>query len=125
MSVFAFVFPFISINISTQLPEYFLTLDDIEILNNDNVIVETENIKNNSLSFLQIISLVYIIGVALSLMRMFFNIYKIHKMKIGKKFEIIDNVKIFYTKWEPARNNDENVRSKFTVPVVFKLNAAK
>lgn len=97
MSAFAFVFPFISIEISKPLPEYFLTLENIEILNNNNVIVETENVKNNSLSFLQIISLTYIIGVALSLLRMFFNIYKIHKMKVGKMFEIIDNVKIFYT----------------------------
>ncbi len=97
MSVFAFVFPFISINISTQLPEYFLTLNDIEILHNNNVNVETENVKNNSLSFLQIISLTYIIGVALSLMRMFFNIYKIHKMKVGKKQEVIDGFNIIYT----------------------------
>ena len=97
MSVFAFVFPFISIEISKPLPEYFLTLENIEILNNNNVNVETESVKNNSLSFLQIISLVYIIGVVISFVKIIFNIYKIHKIKIGKKLEIIDGFNVIYT----------------------------
>ena len=97
MSVFAFVFPFISIEISKPLPEYFLTLDDIEILNNNNVNVETESVKNNSLSFLQIISLVYIIGVVISFVKIIFNIYKIRKIKMGKKQDIIDGFNVIYT----------------------------
>ena len=97
MSVFAVVFPFISIEISEPLPEYFLTLDNIEILNDNNVNVEAENVNNNSLSFIQIISLVYIIGVVISFVKIIFNIYKIRKIKMGKKQEIIDGFKVIYT----------------------------
>ena len=97
MSVFAFVFPFISIKISGQMPEYFFIMDNVEILSNNEIILETENVKNNSLSFLQIVSVAYIIGVIFSFMKMIFNIYKVNKIKKGKKFEIIDNVKIIHT----------------------------
>ena len=97
MSVFAFVFPFISIKISGQMPEYFFIMDNVEILSNNEIILETENVKNNSLSFLQIVSAAYIIGVIFSFMKMIFNIYKVNKIKKGKKFEIIDNVKIIHT----------------------------
>ena len=97
MSVFAFVFPFISIKISGQMPEYFLILDNVEVLSSNEIYLETENVKNNSLSFMQIISVVYIIGVIFSFVKMFFNIYKINKIKKGKKFEIVDNVKIIHT----------------------------
>ena len=94
MSVFAFVFPFISIKISGQMPEYFFIMDNLDVLSNNEIILETENVKNNSLSFLQIVSVAYIIGVILSFVKM---IYKVNKIKKGKKFEIIDNVKIIYT----------------------------
>ena len=96
MSVFAFVFPFISIKISGQMPEYFFIMDNVDVLSNK-IILETENVKNNSLSFMQIISAIYIVGVIFSFVKMFFNIHKINKIKKGKKFEIIDNVKIIYT----------------------------
>lgn len=96
MSVFAFVFPFISIKISGQMPEYFFIMDNVDVLSNK-IILETENVKNNSLSFMQIISAIYIVGVILSFVKMFFNIHKINKIKKVKKFEIIDNVKIIYT----------------------------
>lgn len=97
MSVFAFVFPFISIKISGQMPEYFFIMDNVEILSNNEINLEADNVKNNSLSFLQIISAIYIVGVIFSFMKMFFNIYKVNKIKQGKKFEIIDNVKIIHT----------------------------
>ena len=79
------------------MPEYFFIMDNVEILSNNEIILETENVKNNSLSFLQIVSVAYIIGVIFSFMKMIFNIYKVNKIKQGKKFEIIDNVKIIYT----------------------------
>ena len=79
------------------MPEYFFIMDNVEILSNNEIILETENVKNNSLSFLQIVSVAYIIGVIFSFMKMIFNIYKVDKIKKGKKFEIIDNVKIIYT----------------------------
>ena len=91
MSIFAFVFPFISIKISGQMPEYILLPENIDIL------VETEIVKDNSLSFMSFVALIYIVGVILSFMKMLFNIHKIHKMKVGKKSEIIDNVNIYYT----------------------------
>lgn len=91
MSIFAFVFPFISIKISGQMPEYILLPENIDIL------VETEIVKDNSLSFMSFVALIYIIGVIFSFMKMLFNIHKIHKMKVGKKSEIIDNVNIYYT----------------------------
>ena len=97
MSVFAFVFPFISIKISGQMPEYFFIMDNVEFLSNDEINLEADNVKNNSLSFMQIISAIYIVGVILSFVKMFFNIHKINKIKKGKKFEIIDNVKIIHT----------------------------
>ena len=79
------------------MPEYFLILDNVEVLSSNEIYLETENVKNNSLSFMQIISVVYIIGVIFSFVKMFFNIYKINKIKKGKKFEIVDNVKIIHT----------------------------
>lgn len=78
------------------MPEYFFIMDNVDVLSNK-IILETENVKNNSLSFMQIISAIYIVGVILSFVKMFFNIHKINKIKKGKKFEIIDNVKIIYT----------------------------
>ena len=97
MSVFAFVFSFIKIEMSGQIPEYFLIVEKVETLSNNEINLETENVKNNSTSFLQIVSIVYVIGVIFSFVKMFFNIYKINKIKKGKKFEIIDNVKIVHT----------------------------
>ena len=79
------------------MPEYFFIMDNVEILSNNEINLEAENVKNNSLSFLQIISAIYIVGVIFSFMKMFFNIYKVNKIKQGKKFEIIDNVKIIHT----------------------------
>ena len=84
MSVFAFVFPFISIKISGQMPEYFFIMDNFDVLSNNEIILETENVNNNSLSFLQIVSVAYIIGVIFSFMKMIFNIYKVNKIKKGK-----------------------------------------
>ena len=97
MSVFAFVFPFITIEISRPMPEYFFMPENFEILNYDNANVVTEDVKNNSLSLLQIVSIIYIVGVVLSFVKMIFNIYKINKIKAGKEFVLIDNVKVFYT----------------------------
>lgn len=73
------------------MPEYILLPENIDIL------VETEIVKDNSLSFMSFVALIYIIGVIFSFMKMLFNIHKIHKMKVGKKSEIIDNVNIYYT----------------------------
>lgn len=97
MSIFAFVIPFISIKISGPMPEYFLITENIEILNLDEINVETENVKNNSFSLLSVVSAVYIIGVIFSMVKMSLNIYKIYRMRIGKKFEMLGNVKIVYT----------------------------
>lgn len=73
------------------MPEYILLPENIDIL------VETEIVKDNSLSFMSFVALIYVIGVIFSFMKMLFNIHKIHKMKVGKKSEIIDNVNIYYT----------------------------
>lgn len=73
------------------MPEYILLPENIDILG------ETEIVKDNSLSFMSFVALIYIIGVIFSFMKMLFNIHKIHKMKVGKKSEIIDNVNIYYT----------------------------
>lgn len=73
------------------MPEYILLPENIDIL------VETEIVKDNSLSFMSFVALIYIIGVIFSFMKMLFNIHKIQKMKVGKKSEIIDNVNIYYT----------------------------
>lgn len=91
MSIFAFVFPFISIEISGQMPEYILLPNNIDISG------ETEIVKDNSLSFMSFVTFIYVVGVFFSFMKMLFNIHKIHKMKVGKKSEIIDNVNIYYT----------------------------
>lgn len=73
------------------MPEYILLPENIDILG------ETEIVKDNSLSFMSFVALIYTIGVIFSFMKMLFNIHKIHKMKVGKKSEIIDNVNIYYT----------------------------
>ena len=48
MSVFAFVFPFISIKISGQMPEYFFIMDNLDVLSNNEIItayIKTENVR--------------------------------------------------------------------------------
>ena len=54
-------------------------------------------VVTKTLSFTDIISYLYIIGVVFFLMKFVYNIFKIYKIKAGKKIETIDDVNFIYT----------------------------
>ena len=54
-------------------------------------------VETKTLSITDIISYIYIIGVVFFLMKFVYNIFKIYKIKAGKKIETIDNVNFIYT----------------------------
>ena len=98
ISVFAFALPFIRISIEGQqfqeMPSFKQEMD--VIFYNDAIMEETA-VESNTLSITDVISYIYIIGVVFFLMKFVYNIFKIYKIKAGKKIEKIDNVNFIYT----------------------------
>lgn len=97
ISVFAFTLPFIRINLDSQFQEVISIKEEMNVIFYSDVIIEENPVAENTLSVTDMISYVYIIGVIFFLMKFFYNIVKIYKMKIGKKVEVVDNVNFIYT----------------------------
>ena len=97
ISIFAFALPFIRINIEgQQFQEMPSFKQEMDVIFYNDAIMEAP-VETNTLSITDIISYIYIIGVVFFLMKFVYNIFKIYKIKAGKKIETIDNVNFIYT----------------------------
>ena len=97
ISVFAFALPFIRINIEgQQFQEMPSFKQEMDVIFYSDAMIEAP-VETKTLSFTDIISYIYIIGVVFLLMKFVYNIVKIYKIKAGKKIETIDDVNYIYT----------------------------
>ncbi|MBQ8222445.1 MAG: M56 family metallopeptidase [Bacteroidales bacterium] len=96
ISVFSFVFPFIKINLDVQEMVSFQEVMNM-IFYNDVIVEENQVDSSSSFSIIKLISIVYIIGVVLFLIKFINNIVRIYRLKSGKKIEVVDNVNFIYT----------------------------
>jgi TonB family protein len=97
ISIFAFALPFIRISIEgQQFQEMPSFKQEIDVIFYSDAMIEAP-VETKTLSITDIISYLYIIGVVFFLMKFVYNIFKIYKIKAGKKIEKIDNVNFIYT----------------------------
>ncbi|MBO5809764.1 MAG: TonB family protein [Bacteroidales bacterium] len=97
ISIFAFALPFIRINIEgQQFQEMPSFKEEMDVIFYSDAMIEAP-VETKTLSITDIISYIYIIGVIFFLMKFVYNIFKIYKIKAGKKIEKIDNVNFIYT----------------------------
>ena len=97
ISIFAFALPFIRINIEgQQFQEMPSFKEEMDVIFYSDAMIEAP-VETKTLSITDIISYIYIIGVVFFLMKFVYNIFKIYKIKAGKKIEKIDNVNFIYT----------------------------
>ena len=97
ISIFAFALPFIRINIEgQQFQEMPSFKQEMDVIFYSDAMIEAP-VETKTLSITDIISYLYIIGVVFFLMKFVYNIFKIYKIKAGKKIETIDNVNFIYT----------------------------
>ena len=97
ISIFAFALPFIRINIEgQQFQEMPSFKQEMDVIFYSDAMIEAP-VETKTLSITDIISYIYIIGVVFFLMKFVYNIFKIYKIKAGKKKETIDNVNFIYT----------------------------
>ena len=97
ISIFAFALPFIRISIEgQQFQEMPSFKQEMDVIFYSDAMIEAP-VETKTLSITDIISYIYIIGVVLFLMKFVYNIFKIYKIKAGKKIETIDNVNFIYT----------------------------
>ena len=98
ISVFAFALPFIKISLEAQqFQEMTSFKQEMDVIFYNDAIMEETAVEANTLSFIDVISYIYIIGVVFFLMKFVYNIFKIYKIKAGKKIETIDDVNFIYT----------------------------
>ena len=97
ISIFAFALPFIRISIEgQQFQEMPSFKQEMDVIFYSDAMIEAP-VETKTLSITDIISYLYIIGVVFFLMKFVYNIFKIYKIKAGKKIETIDNVNFIYT----------------------------
>jgi TonB family protein len=97
ISIFAFALPFIRISIEgQQFQEMPSFKQEMDVIFYSDAMIEAP-VETKTLSITDIISYIYIIGVVFFLMKFVYNIFKIYKIKAGKKIEKIDNVNFIYT----------------------------
>ena len=98
ISLFAFALPFIRINIEgQQFQEMTSFKQEMDVIFYSDAIIQENPVVEKTLSFTDIITYIYIIGVVFFLMKFVYNIFKIYKIKAGKKIETIDDVNFIYT----------------------------
>ena len=97
ISIFAFALPFIRISIEgQQFQEMPSFKQEMDVIFYSDAMIEAP-VETKTLSITDIISYIYIIGVVFFLMKFVYNIFKVYKIKAGKKIETIDNVNFIYT----------------------------
>ena len=98
IAIFAFSLPFIKISLEgQQFQEMTSFKQEMDVIFYSDAIIEETAVEANTLSFIDVISYIYIIGVVFFLMKFVYNIVKIYKIKGGKKIETIDDVNFIYT----------------------------
>ena len=98
ISVFAFALPFIKISLEGQhFQEMTSFKQEMDVIFYSDAIIQENPVVEKTLSFTDIISYLYIIGVVFFLMKFVYNIVKIYKIKAGKKIEVVDDVNFIYT----------------------------
>ena len=98
IAIFAFALPFIKISLEgQQFQEMTSFKQEMDVIFYNDAIMEETAVESNTLSITDVISYIYIIGVVFFLMKFVYNIFKIYKIKAGKKIEKIDNVNFIYT----------------------------
>lgn len=98
MTAFAFALPFIHITIPAQLPEnvaFTHTIPSYFML--QEVVVKAQNTSTYSLNWINLISILYIIGVILFLSKLTFNILKIRKIARNNISENINGINVVRT----------------------------
>lgn len=100
MSVFAFVLPFISINISNFIPEMVSLRQNVDSF----ILEEVELIENEQtvrqFSLIDFARLTYIAGLVFFFLKFLLSIIRISSLKHGKRIETIDNYNLIYTNEE-------------------------
>ena len=98
ISIFAFALPFIKISLKgQQFQEMPSFKQEMDVIFYNDAIIQENPVVEKTLSFTDIITYIYIIGVVFFLMKFVYNIFKIYKIKAGKKIETIDDVNFIYT----------------------------
>lgn len=101
MTAFAFALPFIHITIPMQIPENVAFTQNIpNYFMLQEVVVKAKNASHNSFNWLNIVAIVYIIGVILFLAKLTFNILKIRKIAMANASESICEINIVMTEEE-------------------------
>lgn len=98
MTAFAFALPFIHITIPTQLPGNVTFTHNIpSYFMLQEVVVTAQNASTDSLNWINLVSVIYIIGVILFLSKLMFNILKIRKIAKNNISENIDGINVVRT----------------------------
>lgn len=98
MTAFAFALPFIHITIPAQLPGNVAFTHNIpSYFMLQEVVVTAQNASTDSLNWINLVSVIYIIGVILFLSKLMFNILKIRKIARNNISETIDGINVVRT----------------------------
>lgn len=98
MTAFAFALPFIHITIPAQLPENVTLTHNIpNYFMLQEVVVTAQNASTYSLNWINLVSVIYIIGVILFLSKLTFNILKIRNIAKNNISETIDGINVVKT----------------------------
>ena len=101
MTAFAFALPFIHITIPAQLPENVTFTQNIpSYFTLQEVVVKAQDASPDSLNWINLVSILYIIGVILFLAKLTFNILKIRKIAMANASESICEINIVMTEEE-------------------------
>lgn len=98
MTAFAFALPFIHITIPAQLPENVTFTQNIpSYITLQEVVVKAQDASPDSFNWINLVSILYIIGVILFLSKLAFNILKIRKIARNNISENIDGINVVRT----------------------------
>lgn len=101
MTAFAFALPFIHITIPAQLPENVTFTQNIpSYFLLQEVVVKAKNASPENFKWINLVSVIYIIGVILFLSKLAFNILKIRKMARNNISENINGINVVRTEEE-------------------------
>lgn len=114
MTAFAFALPFIHITIPAQLPENVTFTQNIpSYITLQEVVVKAQDASPDSFNWINLVSILYIIGVILFLSKLAFNILKIRKIARNNISENIDGINV-------VRTGEEHIPYSFMNNISFR-----